>query len=337
MNPYEILEINPNASEEEIRKIYRKKCFENHPDRGGNPEKFKQVQQAYDQLTKKKNEPQHGFNPFDMFNFGDIFNMHGFGFNHGFKRNEPRNILHVEITIDFLESAKGCKKPVEITRNLHCNTCNGTGGDTETCNQCHGSGMMTYQQGHMRISTTCNRCNGEKIIIKAPCSNCNGNKVIQETSTIIVDIPEGVGNNKLRISDIGKNQDLIISVSVEPHKLFHRENNDVLIVLPISYTEAFFGAKVQILTLEGLEDIEILPQSKSGDVVRLKNKGILSNGLKGDFLVQLEISFNEFENERIQRLLKELQDLEKDNPSKKRKDFNELINDVFNVSIKKDF
>jgi molecular chaperone DnaJ len=314
MNPYKILEVSKNATEEEIKKAYRKKAFELHPDRCPGDEvaakKFKEVQNAYETLTKKKNQ-QINFDDFAQSIFGDFFS-----FNQPF--TQRGRDIQASTEIEFLQSVTGCEKEVELRRGESCKSCNGTGATSfESCSICHGHGMMSYRQGNVTVKTTCNQCGGKGKTITKECSDCNGDGVVKDTVKIKVRIPEGINDgDQIRLMGQGEQKevpgDAYIRVRVKSHHLFKRENLDIKIIVPITFTQAVFGTTMNIPTVSGIKEITIPPSSKSGDQIKMPNMGFLNpqSRWKGNFVAELMIDTTMPTDEKLLNHLKELANLE---------------------------
>lgn len=288
---YEVLGVQKSASDDEIKKAFRKMSKKYHPDLNpGNKEaeeKFKEVNEAYQVLSdsdKKSKYDQFGHAGVDPnfgagggygsagFDFGDIFGDIFGGFGGGFgggRRNGPRrgNDIRRVIDISFEETAFGCTKKMNIQTQEKCEECGGTGakkGTTvTTCSHCSGTGRVKTQQrtilGYMTTETTCPQCNGEGKIIKEPCRECRGTGAVRRNKTIEVQIPSGIDDNQtIQLSGKGEagskggpNGDLLITVRVRPHDIFQRRGNDVFINMPISFVEAALGANVKVPTIDG--------------------------------------------------------------------------------------
>lgn len=288
---YEVLGVQKGASDDEIKKAFRKMSKKYHPDLNpGNKEaeeKFKEVNEAYQVLSdpdKKSKYDQFGHAGVDPnfgagggyggagFDFGDIFGDIFGGFGGGFgggRRNGPRrgNDIRRVVDISFEEAAFGCTKTMNIQTQEKCGECGGTGakkGTTvTTCSHCNGTGRVKTQQrtilGYMTTETTCPHCNGEGKIIKEPCRECRGTGAVRRNKTIEVQIPSGIDDNQtIQLSGKGEagskggpNGDLLITVRVRPHDIFQRRGNDVFINMPISFVEAALGANVKVPTIDG--------------------------------------------------------------------------------------
>ncbi len=311
---YEVLGINKGASDDEIKKAYRKEAKKYHPDLHPGDKaaeaKFKEVNEAYEVLSDSDKKARYdqfghaGVDPnfggagagggFGGFDFGDIFDMFGggFGFGGSSRRNGPvrgKNI-NKEVVITFEEAAFGCKKQINITRNESCPVCGGSGakkGTTpETCTRCGGRGQVQTQTrtplGYMTNVTTCPDCRGTGKIIKEPCRDCRGTGKIRASKTIEVDIPKGINDGQtMQMSGRGESGerggpsgDLLITVRIRPHEIFTREGYDVYIKLPITFTEASLGATVKVPTLDGIVEYDIPEGTQHGARFRLREKGI---------------------------------------------------------------
>ena len=324
---YEVLGVDKNASEAEIKSAFRKLAKKYHPDVSKEPdaaEKFKEAQEAYAVLSdanKRRQYDQFGHSAFDQMGgadasgfdfsdfyfsdiFGDIFGS-GFGFG-GRSSNRSRrgNDTLVRIDLTFEEAVFGCKKDVKIDTMVECDSCNGKGGHGEkTCQTCHGSGQVTSEQrtifGSFATRSTCQTCHGKGVTYDTKCSKCHGEGRIRENKTVEVKIPSGVDTgNKLRLNGKGEagvnggpNGDLYLEFKVKSHPLFERDENDVYLTLPITITEAVLGCKKDVPTLNGTVKLSIPAGSKTNDKHRLKGKGIADpqTGRKGDMYVIIDI------------------------------------------------
>lgn len=325
---YEILGVDKNASEAEIKSAFRKLAKKYHPDVSKEPnaaEKFKEAQEAYAVLsdeTKRRQYDQYGHAAFDQmgggsggfdfsgFDFSDIFSDifgGGFGFgggssNSGRARRGSDSLVRINLT--FEEAVFGCKKDITIDTMIECDSCHGKGGHGEkTCSNCHGSGQVTNEQrtifGAFATRTTCPTCHGKGVTYDTKCNKCRGTGRIRENKTIEVKIPAGVDTgNKLRLNGKGEagtnggpNGDLYLEFQVKAHPLFERNETDIYLELPITITEAVLGCKKEIPTLVGNVKLSLPAGSKSGDKHRLKSKGIADpqTGRKGDMYVVLDV------------------------------------------------
>ena len=311
---YEVLGVNKGASDDEIKKAYRKEAKKYHPDLHPGDKtaeaKFKEVNEAYEVLSdsdKKARYDQYGHagvdpnfgggagGGFGGFDFSDIFDMFGGGFG-GFggssRRNGPirgRDISR-EIVITFEEAAFGCKKKINITKDEICKSCGGTGAKAgtqpETCTRCGGRGQVQTQTrtplGYMTNVTTCPECRGTGKIIKEPCRECRGSGKIKTPSTIEFDIPAGINHGQtMQLSGKGEPGerggpagDLLITVRIKPHEIFTREDYDVYISLPVTFVQAALGDTVKVPTLDGVVEYDIPEGTQHGTRFRLREKGV---------------------------------------------------------------
>ena len=338
---YEVLGVSKGASDDEIKKAYRKTAKKYHPDL--NPDdkeaeaKFKECNEAYEVLSdpqKKARYDQFGFAGVDPnygagqgaggygpggFGFegdidlGDIFSSifgGGGGFGGGFGSRNPNapqrgRDIQSSVTISFEEAAKGCKKEVDISRIEDCSQCHGTGAaegtSPKTCPECQGRGVVNIQQrtafGVMSTQRPCSRCGGKGKIIETPCSKCSGKGKVRKKTKVDINIPAGIDNRQVvnvrGYGDSGVNGgpsgDLRVVINVKPHKLFERDGFDLWYEKHISIVEASLGAEVQVPTLENDIKYTIPPGTQSGEVFKLKGKGIQRlNGVgKGDLFVRV--------------------------------------------------
>jgi molecular chaperone DnaJ len=311
---YETLEVAKNASEEEIKKAYRKMALKYHPDRNQGDktaeEKFKQISEAYEILSdQEKREAYDRFghaaftsgrgapggmhDPFDIFqqvfgggSGGGIFSDF-FGGNGG-QGAQGGNDLRYDMQLTFEEAAFGCEKEISVRRHDACDTCDGSGaspGTTTTrCAQCGGRGQVSLQRGFFMVSQTCPRCRGAGSVIEKPCKTCNGTGLTEKMAKIKIRVPGGVENGmRLRSSGNGERGarggppgDLYVVLHVKEHEFFKRDGEDIYCEVPISYAMAALGGELEVPTVEGNARVKITPGTQSGTVFRLKGKGVKS-------------------------------------------------------------
>lgn len=343
---YDVLGVNRNATENELKTAYRKLALKFHPDR--NPkdksaeENFKEAAEAYEVLrdSRKRQIYDHyghqglegsGFSGFggfeDIFsNFGDIFEDF-FGFNsrqRGRSRSQRGADLRYDLGISFMEAAFGVEKSVELEKYETCTHCEGQraepGSYAETCPQCHGSGQVGRSQGFFTIRTTCPQCRGAGQFIPNPCSRCGGNGQVKVRKSVSMKIPAGVDNgSRLRLTGEGESGafggpagDLYVFIHVAPHDFFRREGNDVICQIPISFVQAALGDHIKVPTLTDEKTLEITKGTQPGDVFRLAGEGIpsLRTGRPGDQVIQVSIRTPTNLNKKQVALLKEFAKLE---------------------------
>ena len=311
---YEVLGISRNNTEEDIRKAFRKKAMEFHPDRNQSPDaeaKFKEINEAYQVLSDQNKRSQYdryghagvssngGFDkPFDGFDvfggFGDIFDSF-FGDVSGRRGQETQRGSDIQqrVVLDFEEAVFGAERDIEINRLERCQRCSGAGNEPDTpvntCSTCRGSGRVRRAQrsvfGQFTQVTACSTCQGRGQVIQTPCSTCRGGGLERRQRKISVNIPAGVeGGMQVRLSnegDVGPSGgaagNLYVHVDVRDHVLFHRDGNDLLFRLPINLAEAALGIEKEIPTLETngkYETLKIPHGTQPGTEFRIRGKGI---------------------------------------------------------------
>jgi len=339
---YEVLGVPRNASDEEIKRAFRKLAKLYHPDRNREPgaeEKFKEINAAYQVLSDPEKRRMYdrygrvdvegGFPDFGFGGLGDIFESFWDGFGTIFGQTARRvpqkgDSLQSHLTLSFKEAVFGCSTEIEIQRIEFCPSCHGTGSEPgtnpETCPECRGTGQVRRIQqsifGRYTSTTTCSRCRGGGTVINNPCSQCQGRGRIKVKRKIRVNIPAGVDEGyRLRLDGEGSAGlyggpagDLYIAFSVTPHNLFHRDGSDILYELPINFTQAALGDEVRVPSLDGKADLKIPPGTQNGKTFRCKGKGIpyIDGKGRGDLLVKVVITTPQHLDKNQRRLFEEL-------------------------------
>lgn len=294
MDYYAILGVDKSASQNEIKKAYHKLAMKHHPDKGGDPEQFKKISEAYETLSdpSKRNEydnPTSDFNPFEHFSHFSPFSH----FEHSFKTqqdNHPVNNITVQYSLD--QAYSGGVVNTRCNISCKCEACNGTGSVTKescVCNMCNGKGMTVVRKGNTIYQSTCRQCMGKGSIISDPCKQCNGVKNIVKNVDIKIDIPIGIQDRETRTfnTDYG-----IISVKYieKSHPVFKREGNDLIYLCNIMLSESLCGF-TKIINLFGKEhvNIECSEIIKQNDIRCVRGKGILT----GDLIIKFNILYPE--------------------------------------------
>lgn len=338
-NPYEVLGIQQDATEDEIRKSYRKLSKLYHEDRNpGDDEalrKYREVQEAYDNIVNPKGHQT--FNPSDM--FGDMFSQ---VFNQGFNFGQPqRNInpdIQFHINLDFWEASLGCEKTITIPRATECVSCGGSGAEEHAvCSNCHGTGKFVQRQSNFSIQTPCNNCNGSGKKIIKNCKKCKSG-IIYEDVKIFVNFPEGTLSGMAVLvhgqgNVVNKRQgNLFVITQVNPHSVFVRQQDHLCYRMPVQYSVLVKGGKIKVPTLDEEVEIEIPPLTKSGTEITVNNKGFRnpSNNRYGNLLVGVvadTVDPSEAGKE-YKKLIENLYQWEKDNITPNMKKFNESCKQV---------
>ncbi len=339
---YEVLGVSRRDSEEEIRKAFRRKAMEFHPDRNKDPgaeDKFKEVNEAYQVLSDAKKRAQYdrfghagvnaggGFDrPFDGFDvfggFGDIFESI-WGAAAGRRAHVPQrgSDIYEQLNLTFEEAAFGVEREVTVSRIEICRHCSGQGNEPGTevniCSTCRGNGQVRRNLGAFGVPAECPTCRGRGSVIEVPCANCRGGGRERRRRPTIVNIPAGIQEGmSLRHtgdgnagSNGGPPGNLYIQVAVRPHAFFAREDYDLLYELPLNLAEAALGVEKEIPTLEGDAIPYKIPQgTQPGAEFRIRGKGIahVNNGRKGDLRVFADVQVPQKLNKRQRQLLQEL-------------------------------
>lgn len=304
---YEVLGVDRQASEADLKKAYRRLAMKYHPDRNkddaGAEDKFREIQEAYGVLSDSEKRslydrfgheavgaagaaggrPGSGFE--DVFGdmFGEIFGRTGRG------RAESRGAdLAYRVDLDLEEAVFGVTREVEVEMATECATCEGSGcapgTRPETCPDCQGRGEVVIQQGFFTLRQTCPKCRGAGQFIRVPCHDCHGAGRVRKARTLRVKIPSGVDQgDRVRLGGEGEAGmrggepgDLYVEVRVRPHRLFRRQGNDLYCEVPVSFAAAALGGTVEVPTLGGHVNLKIPPETQTGASLRLRGKGVRS-------------------------------------------------------------
>ncbi len=378
---YTVLGISRDASQEEIKKAYRKNALKYHPDRNpGDVEaerNFKQISEAYEVLSddnKRRIYDQYGadavragaagggpgsagFSSMEealrtfMGAFGgtggggeSIFeSLFGFESEAGDGARQGAS-KKMNMTISFEEAVKGVEKEIMISNLINCSKCQGSGAKnekgTKTCSRCQGRGQIHQSRGFFSMTTTCPQCGGQGQMITDPCLECQGQGQVKEKQKVDVKIPPGVDSGmRLRMpghgdAGIGGGPagDLYISINVKPHEVFERQGDDVVIDLPISFSEAALGCKKEIPSPHGHScRLQIVEGVQSGKIMRVRGEGIpnVHGQGKGDMLVRLIVETPVNLSDKQKELLRAFGDLEKEHNSPRKRGFLDKVKAFF--------
>ncbi len=341
---YDVLGVNKDANDDEIKKAYRKLAMKHHPDRNpDNPkaeEQFKEAKEAYETLSdaqKRAAYDQYGHAASDGsmggggfgggaggFDFGDIFgDIFGGAGRGGRTTNHRGSDLRYNMEITLEEAARGATKQVRIPTMVECDTCHGSGAKPgtapTTCQTCAGHGQVRMQQGFFSIQQTCPRCHGSGKTIGSPCGSCQGAGRVKQHKTLEIKIPVGI-NSGMRLRHSGHGEagthgapagDLYVEIHIKPHSVFQRDGDDLHCEMPISFATAALGGEIEIPTLDGTARIKIPAETQSGKIFRLRGKGIkgMRNNTHGDLNCHVVVETPVKLTERQKELLREFESI----------------------------
>jgi molecular chaperone DnaJ len=311
---YAVLGLEKGASEEELKKAYRRLAVKFHPDK--NPgdkvaeENFKELGEAYEVLNdpqKRAAYDQYGHVAFDrrasgsgraggfhdpfevfreVFGGGSIFEDLFGGGQQDPSQSQRGGDLRYDMEISFEEASHGCEKEITVTKPERCDDCQGTGAEAgsraRNCPTCGGRGQVITSRGIFSIAQTCPQCQGAGRIIDKPCKTCRGNGRRERTSKIKLRIPAGVDSgSRLRSAGNGEagwrggpSGDLYVILHVKPHEIFQRDGDDLLCEVPVSFVQAALGTEIEVPTLDGKTAVKVPPGTQPGTMFRLKGKGV---------------------------------------------------------------
>lgn len=372
---YDTLGVSKSASQDEIKAAFRKLAMENHPDRGGDPEKFKKINEAYQTLSNPDTRAQYdqygstfeqmrsqggarGFEGFrdwaswaeamrngggggvefgdlgdlgDLFSgafggLGDIFGSAfggGGGKSAGRARGKRGRDLEMKVEISLEDVVKGVNKEIELEKIGLCGQCGGNGvqpGSKEvTCRTCGGRGKVAQTVrsifGSMQTVVACSTCGGEGKQAEVPCSACRGKGTARVQKRLVVKIPAGISDGET-IKLVGQGEeagkggrpgDFFINVRVRPHKDFERQDNNLFSQVQIDFKTAALGGKIEVATIEGPAELKIPAGTQSGQIFKLRGKGVphLHSGSRGDQIIEVSIKVPEKLTRRQKEILEE--------------------------------
>lgn len=300
-NYYEILGVEENASQDDIKKKYRQLAKENHPDTGGNEELFKKISTAYDILgdeQKRQSYDQQRKNPYGgSFNFNDVFNSM-FG-NRQNSNQRPVHTSNITVNIGTINSYKGGKHTLSFRRQAACDPCKGTGGDKTVCNFCSGTGNVVKQFGNgsffQMMQVPCETCNGRGFFMVNPCFLCNGSGAKTEMKTLDISLPHGVDNGQfLRMTGMGDFRngiygDLIVRVELKPQDGFNKVGNHLVYDAFMSLEDLNSGS-INVPHPDGELNIKLPKNIDTSIPLRVKSKGFKLESV-GDLIVNQYIKY----------------------------------------------
>ena len=369
---YEVLSVSKTASDDEIKKSYRKLAGKHHPDRNPGDEAaivaFKEAAEAFDVLSNPDKRARYdrfghagvqgaaggggaGFGDVgDIFEaFGDMFGEMlggGGGRRGGGSRGRRGSSLQTSLTIELLDAAVGCAREIEIEKNVSCVTCKGTGAKPGTkpqkCDYCNGKGQVVQSQGFFRVQTTCPACRGQGDVVRDKCVDCRGTRVVSRSSKLEVKVPAGIDNG-MQLCLRGEGEagegggpagDLYVDIRVKPHPLFERDGKHLTCEVPLTYAQAALGTEIDIPILTGKHHLTVPAGTQPGEILRLKGQGMpdVQGGSRGELRVQFHVEVPKKLSKKQEELLRQLAELDDKQVSAHRKSFFESVKEFFTAS-----
>lgn len=361
---YEVLGVERTASAKVIANAYRKLAIQYHPDKNPGDEeavaRFKEAAEAFEVLSDQDKRSRydrfghagvggagaHFTDVNDIFSaFGDIFGDSVFGdlFGGRSRRASKGADVRANVTLDLIEAARGVTKTVEFERHELCKTCDGSGAKAgskpERCSYCGGRGQVIQSTGIFRVQTSCPSCHGAGTVVKDPCADCSGNGYVLKKVKRDILIPAGI-DDQMRVRLAGEGEpspnggprgDCYCFIRVKEHPLFQRDGQNLIVRIPITYSQAALGTTLEVPTLDHTHELKVPAGTQTGEVFKLRGRGLphpRSRDL-GDLLVQVNIEVPRKLNEKQQQLLRELAELEHANVTPQRKSFLDKVKKYF--------
>jgi len=343
---YKTLGVSKSASKEEIKKAFRELAHKHHPDKGGDPARFKEANEAYQVLSDDKKRAEYdtyghvfegsqgaGPNPFEGFDFGGAGVEFDFGnlgnlndifsdFFGGARGTRRGNDISTEIQISFEESVFGVERKVLLVKTSVCKTCSGTGAEgkeTKTCIRCNGKGTIRESRqsflGSFSTTRSCQECAGSGKVPVKKCGTCSGSGVLRRQEEITIVVPAGIESGEIvRLQGMGEaiphgqSGDLYIKVKVSPHKIFRKEGANLVMDLDIKLSDALLGKEINIETLEGQVPIKIPAGVGIGEVLKVRGAGVATSRGRGDLLIKLNIKLPQKLSKQARELIEHLRE-----------------------------
>jgi len=362
---YEVLGVGKNASADDIKRSYRRMAMKHHPDKNPGDKKaeanFKECAEAYEVLSDAEKRRRYdqfgheglrgaGMHDFSRMNVEDIFSMFGFddffsgifgGHRRSSRRAGPTRGYDLETAVELTlnDIAKGAEKTIEFTRQDICAECNGNGcakgSKPGRCPACGGRGQVARGGGFFQMVSTCRQCGGRGQVITNPCKKCKGTGRVPKKRVVEIKIPAGVHEGQgIRVASEGEpgrgggpKGDLYCYVRIKPHEFLQRDGNDLIAVVPISFTQAVLGTTIDVPSLNGTQGLKIPPGTQYGSIFRIKGQGLpdIRTRRTGDQLVQITIETPVKLNAKQEELLREFAKSENKNVSPQSKRFFEKL------------
>lgn len=350
---YKLLGVDKNASQDEIKKAFRKLARKYHPDL--NPgdkvaeQKFKEVNGAYEVLSDPKKRSEYdqfgsspfgaggpGFEGFRTYNSRDTFDSGGFGDifsdlfgtrggTEAYYGKGPDMLMGLELTLE--EAFAGVTKPITFNREVTCRRCNGTGAESsQACSVCKGTGAVQTSKGFFKMSQPCTACRGTGRKITKFCTVCGGKGNTLQTENLKVKIPRGADTgSRVKLKGMGGTGtgggpagDLLIEITVRPHPVFKRKGDDISLDLPVTFSEAALGAKIEVPTIDGIAAMTLPSGTQGGQRLKLSGKGFPNpkTGVRGNQYVDTKIVVPKDLDIKAKDTIKQLNALYKEDPRK---------------------
>ncbi len=351
---YKVLGVSKDASQDDIKKAYRKLARKHHPDlNAGNKQaedKFKEISEAYDILGDAKKRAEHdrggqfnfdnhgGYGGFDFgggggragagtADFSDIFgDLFGGRYSQEPEQSRGEDLLmHLDLSLE--EAFTGTTMNIPLSRAASCSSCGGTGAESfETCSKCKGTGHIQGGKGFIRMAQICPDCGGRGKKALASCKKCYGKGSANHAETIKVKIPAGADDGSvIRLKGKGNagrgghSGDLLIEISLRPHPVFKKDGKDINVQIPVTFGEAALGAKIEVPTLDGASMMTLPAGTQGGRRFKLSGKGYIAtkSGQRGDQFVEIRVAVPKDIPEKAKEAINVIEELYKENPRKK--------------------